>query len=139
VAAAAVMRASHRATRVTVAPAAALTSLPREIRDTVDRVARCSPLARPLIVSPATCHPLSGSPTTYPPTTCPPATCPPATCPPTDCVARHLPKRRLCCSRHAVRPCSAGLDVWKVLARRFGIVTCLFFGLLILAYSLSRL
>jgi len=34
VAAAAVMRASRRATRVTAAPAAALTSLPREIRDT---------------------------------------------------------------------------------------------------------
>jgi len=32
-AAAAVMRASHRATRVTAAPAAARTSLPREIRD----------------------------------------------------------------------------------------------------------
>jgi len=34
VAAAAVMRASYRATRVAAAPAAALTSLPREIRDT---------------------------------------------------------------------------------------------------------
>jgi len=33
VAAAAVMRASHRAARVTAAQAAALTSLPREIRD----------------------------------------------------------------------------------------------------------
>ena len=33
-AAAALMRASHRAARVTAAPAAALTSLPREIRDT---------------------------------------------------------------------------------------------------------
>jgi len=33
VAAAAVMRASHRATRVTAAPAAALMSLPCEIRD----------------------------------------------------------------------------------------------------------
>jgi len=33
VAAAAVMRASRRVARVTVAPAAALTSLPREIRD----------------------------------------------------------------------------------------------------------
>ena len=34
-AAAAVMRASRRATRVTAAPAAALMSLPREIRDSV--------------------------------------------------------------------------------------------------------
>jgi len=36
-AAAAVMRASHRTTRVTVAPAAALTSLPREIHDNFSR------------------------------------------------------------------------------------------------------
>jgi len=34
VAAAAVMRVSHRAARVMAAPAAALTSLPHEIRDT---------------------------------------------------------------------------------------------------------
>jgi len=34
VAAAAVMRASHRATRVMAAPAAAITSLPCEIHDT---------------------------------------------------------------------------------------------------------
>ena len=37
-AAAAVMRASHRATRVTAAPAAALTSLPRKIRDSMSPV-----------------------------------------------------------------------------------------------------
>jgi len=35
VAAAAVMRASHRAARVTAAPAAALTSLPRKIRESI--------------------------------------------------------------------------------------------------------
>ena len=92
------------------------------------------PLARPLSGSPATFPPA-----TCPPTTCPPTTCPPATCPPADCVACHLPKHRLCRSQLASRPCGAGLDVWKVLARSFGIVTCLFFGLLILAYNLSRL
>jgi len=38
VAAAAVMRASHRVTRVAAAPAAMLTSLPREIRDSTSSV-----------------------------------------------------------------------------------------------------
>ena len=85
----------------------------------VDRVAHCLPPARPLIVSQATC--------------------PPAVWVARQLPARHLPKCGLCRSRHAAHPCGAGLDIWKVLARRFGIVTCLFFGLLILAYSLSRL
>jgi len=43
VATAAVMRASHRVARVTAAPAVALTSLPREIRDRTSPVQTKAP------------------------------------------------------------------------------------------------
>jgi len=42
--AAAVMRARHRVTRVKAAPAAALTSLPREIRDSTSPVQTEAPV-----------------------------------------------------------------------------------------------
>jgi len=64
-AAAAVMRASHRATRVTAALAAALTSLLREIRDTnlASKKTEWSPQMKiPKI--PSTCKNLGKSPTT---------------------------------------------------------------------------